>query len=130
MFHTILLAGDRPGDALAQISPGGRKALLVLQSRPMILHVLETLLATEAISRITVVANNVADIADNTEVAAFLTQHVVAGRVDFREGAGSPAGSVLKVVEEMQISDAVLITTADNPLLNPGTLAQFCAAAA
>lgn len=130
MFHTVLLAGDRPGDALAQISPGGRKALLVLQARPMILHVLETLLVTGAIGRITIVANNVADIADHPEVAAFLGPYVETGRVDFREGAGSPAGSVMRVVEEMKISEAVLITTADNPLLSADTLTQFCAAAA
>lgn len=127
MFHTILLAGDRPGDALAQMSPGRRKALLPLRGRPMILYVLETLLAARAVGRITVVANAVADIAGSPDVAAFLAAHAD-GAVDFREGAGSPAGSVLKAVQDLDISGAVLVTTADNPLLRAETLDGFCAA--
>ena len=45
-YTCILLAGDRPGDPLAEIAPGKRKALLPLRGRPMVLYVLETLAAS------------------------------------------------------------------------------------
>lgn len=125
-FTTILLAGDRPADVLAKQSPGGRKALLLLQGRPMILYVLETLLAAQYVGDIVVVANRVAEIESNAELKALVA--AAGGRVSFREGAGSPATSVLKTMEEMRFTGAVLVTTADNPLLSVATLETFCAA--
>lgn len=125
IFTTILLAGDRPADVLAQQSPGKRKALLPLCGRPMILYVLDTLLAAKHIGAIVIVANNVADIEGNNDVQAAIAQ--AAGRFSFREGAGSPAQSVLKIMEDMKFDGAVLVTTADNALLTAETLDAFCA---
>lgn len=127
MFHTILLAGDRPGDALAQISPGKRKALLPLNGRAMILYVLETLLASRAVDRITIVANTVSDFSASADIAALLASCGAADRVTFEEGANSPAASVLKAAEALGDQTAILVTTADNPLLSVATLDQFCA---
>ena len=124
-FTAILLAGDRPADVLAQASPGKRKALLLLQGRPMILYVLETLLAARHVGNIVVVANRVSEIESNPDLKAYAARHV--HRISFREGAGSPATSVLKTMEEMQFDGAVLVTTADNPLLTTPTLDTFCA---
>jgi CTP:molybdopterin cytidylyltransferase MocA len=125
LFTTILLAGDRPADVLAQQSPGKRKALLPLCGRPMILYVLETLLAAKHVGDVIIVANNVADIQNNADVQAGIAQAVQ--RFSFREGAGSPAKSVLKIMEEMKFDGAVLVTTADNALLTAETLDAFCA---
>ncbi|MHB1207097.1 MAG: nucleotidyltransferase family protein [Rhodospirillaceae bacterium] len=119
-FTALLLAGDRPGDPLAEVAPGKRKALLPLRGRPMILYVLETLNAAAAVGEIVVVANDVADIAENPHVAAFAAKRPLR----FREGAAGPAASVLKVCEEL--SGRVLVTTADNPLLSVATLGDFC----
>ena len=124
-FTAILLAGDRPADVLAQQSPGKRKALLILQGRPMILYVLETLLATPAVGNIIVVANRISEIESNRDLQNFVAG-VTPGRIVFREGAGSPATSVLKTMEDMRFDGAVLVTTADNPLLKPETLQAFC----
>ena len=126
MFHTILLSGDRPHDALAQISPGKRKALLPLNGRPMIAHVLEVLLASRDVGRITIVANGVADLSGNADIAALLAERGAVDRVSFEEGAGTPAASVLKVVGGLDRETATLVTTADNPLLSVVALAQFC----
>ncbi|MBY0508991.1 MAG: nucleotidyltransferase family protein [Rhodospirillaceae bacterium] len=124
-FYTvILLAGDRPGDVLAQRSPGKRKALLLLQGRPMILYVLETLLAGAHVGDIVVVANRVAEIEANADLQAFVALHKA--RISFREGAGSPATSVMKCMKELGGPRSVLVTTADNPLLTPQTLDSFC----
>jgi CTP:molybdopterin cytidylyltransferase MocA len=122
-FTAILLAGDRPGDPLAEVAPGKRKALLPLRGRSMILYVLETLSATTAVEEIIVVANGVADIADNPDVAAFARQRPVR----FLEGADGPAASVLKACDG--IIGSILVTTADSPLLTVATLEDFCARA-
>ncbi len=126
MFHTILLSGDRPGDALAQISPGKRKALLPLNGRAMILYVLDVLLSARSVDHITVVANAVADFQDNADIAALLTARNAGSRVSFYEGAGSPAASVMKIAEALGDKTAILVTTADNPLLSVAMLEQFC----
>ncbi len=126
MFHTILLSGDRPNDALAQISPGKRKALLPLNGRPMIAYVLEMLLASRDVDRITIVANGIADFSGHAGIAALLAERGASHRVEFEEGADSPAASVLKVVERVGAEAATLVTTADNPLLSVAALGQFC----
>src|SRR3954469_13032827 len=105
-FTTILLAGDRPGDVLAQQSPGNRKALLLLRGRPMIVYVVETLLAAQHVGAIIIVANRVGEIASNEALQT--VAKAAAGRVTFREGATSPATSVLKTLEEMRFDGAVL----------------------
>lgn len=118
-YTCILLAGDRPDDPLAEIAPSRRKALLPLRGRAMAAYVLEALRATPAVGRIVVVANNVAVIEKAPDVAAF-------PGLTFLEGAG-PAASVSKACETL--TGPVLVTTADNPLLSPATLADFCARA-
>lgn len=124
-FTTILLAGDRAGDVLAEQSPGKRKALLHLNGRPMILYVLEMLMVAPSVGKIVIVANRVAEIEANLDLQAFVKK--TSGRITFREGAGSPATSVLKTMEDMRFDGAVLVTTADNPLLAAATLEKFCA---
>ena len=91
----------------------------------MLLYVLETLLATEEVGDIIIVANRVLDIQNNAEVRKAAA---VSPRVSFREGAGSPATSVLKTMDELQIKGSVLVTTADNALLSSSTLSTFCRA--
>lgn len=128
MFHTILLSGDRPGDALAQVSPGKRKALLLLNGRAMITYVLDVLLASPDVEHITIVANTVSDFSAHAEIVALIEKRGASHRVSFEEGAESPAASVLKAAERLGGTAATLVTTADNPLLSGATLAQFCAA--
>lgn len=125
-FTAILLAGDRPADVLAQRAPGGRKALLAVQGRPMILYVIETLLAARHIGDIVVVANRVAEIENASDLKTFAAMFPSGGRITFREGAGSPATSVVKTMEEMGFKGAVLVATADSPLLTAQTLDRFC----
>ena len=126
-FTAILLAGDRPADALARISPQQRKALLPLMGRPMILYVMETLLAARHVGDIIIVANRISDLESQPDLLAFIANIPSGRRVTFREGAGSPATSVLKTMEDLRFTGAVLVTTADNPLLVPATLDAFCA---
>lgn len=124
IYTCILLAGDRPGDPLAEIAPKKRKALLPLRGRPMVLYVLETLASAPFVGEIVVVANAVAAIEANADVAAFARKR----RLRFLEGAGGPAASVLTACAGL--AGPVLVTTADNPLLSAATLGDFCARAA
>lgn len=96
----------------------------------MILYVLETLLAARHVGSIVVVANRVPEIESNTDLQEFIAGSGQSARITFREGAGSPATSVLKTMEDMHFEGPVLVTTADNPLLVPATLDSFCAAVA
>jgi GTP:adenosylcobinamide-phosphate guanylyltransferase len=123
-YTCILLAGDRPGDPLAEIAPKKRKALLPLRGRPMLLYVLETLNASPAVGEIVVVANAVAAIEANADITSFTRKRPVR----FLEGAGGPAASVLKACETL--AGPVLVATADNPLLTSATLDDFCTRAA
>lgn len=123
IYTCILLAGDRPGDPLAAIAPGKRKALLPLRGRPMVLYVLETLSASPVVGEVVVVANGVAALEANPDVAAFARRRPVR----FLEGACGPAASVLMACE--RLTGPVLVTTADNPLLGVATLDDFCARA-
>lgn len=122
-FTCILLAGDRPGDPLAAIAPARRKALLPLRGKPMIGYVLETLSAVPVVGEIIVVANSIAAIETNPDVAAFARKRALR----FLEGADGPAASVAKAAAGL--TGPVLVTTADNPLLSAATLADFCARA-
>jgi CTP:molybdopterin cytidylyltransferase MocA len=118
-FTTLLLAGDREGDEIAALA--GRKALLLLAGKAMVLHVLETVLSAGVSDRIIVVANRIADIAGALKAYPDLV---------FHEGAGRPAASVMKTLQDLDINDNVLVVTADSPLLSPQTLKDFCARAA
>ncbi len=123
-YTCILLAGDRPGDPLAEIAPKKRKALLPLRGRPMLLYVLETLNASPAVGEIVVVANAVAALEANADITAFTRKRPVR----FLEDAGGPAASVLKACETLK--GPVLVTTADNPLLTSAAVDEFCTRAA
>ena len=119
-FTAILLAGDRLNDPLAALAPLGRKALLPVGGRSMILYMLETLQAARDVGDIVVVANNVGNLRDHPAVRA-----AAGSRVSFFEGAEGPSASVLKAVEALKLEGAVLVATADNPLLSSGTLDRF-----
>ena len=127
-FSTILLAGDRAADLLAEISPCNRKALLSLNGRPMILHVLDTLMSTPSVGSVTVVANRVREISDYSAVCEWCSSSDHRDRVRYTEGAGSPAASVVAALETLPLQGALLVTTADSPLLTAQTLEQFCQA--
>ncbi len=127
-FSVILLAGDRPSDSLAQMAPSKRKALLSIYGRPMILHVLDTLISAQSVGEIAVVANRVREIAEHSSIRDWVSKNDTHGRVRFLEGAGSPASSVLAALASISSEGRVLVTTADSPLLTIPTLEQFCRA--
>ena len=127
-FSTILLAGDRVADPLAEVSPCNRKALLSINGQPMILHVLDTLMSTPSIGSITVVANRIREISDYPAVRIWSSSCDHRDLIRYFEGAGSPAASVAAALEALPFQEAILVATADNPLLTVQTLEKFCQA--
>ena len=118
----ILLAGDRgPSDPVAASVGLTRKALVPVAGEPMLARAIRTLQDSGAVDRILVVANAAHELKADPQV------HDAAegGSVEFLEGAGSPATSILKILEPYSGLYPVLIATADNPLLGAGVVADF-----
>jgi CTP:molybdopterin cytidylyltransferase MocA len=126
VFSVILLAGDRASDSLANISPCNRKALLNINGKPMILHVLDTLMSSARVGSVAVVGNRVNEIEKYPPVDAWRRSISHKDRVRFIEGENSPATSVVSALKTLSLPMPVLITTADNPLLTEQTLDTFC----
>ena len=116
---TLVLAGSRPGaaDPLLEGTGLASKALLPICGKPMLAHVLTALDAAPEVGPITVVAQNTAPLAEDTQIAAR------AARVTWRNSAGSIADAVRAAIEEA--GGPLLVTTADNVLLTPAMIGQF-----
>lgn len=123
----ILLAGDRgPDDPVAAAAGVSRKALADLGGQPMLVRTLGMLRASGVVGRILVVANRCFELKENPDIR----EAARVGDVAFLEGADTPVSSVIKILDDYPDLYPVLVTTADNPLVEPETLADFCKAAA
>jgi GTP:adenosylcobinamide-phosphate guanylyltransferase len=124
-WTAILLAGERPGgDPLAARFGVASKALIRIAGASMIRRVADTLLATPEIARVVILAQ---------DPAALLTgdaAHLAADPRVFLAKSGSGISSSIAAVAGSDIAPwPVLVATADHPLLNPGIVREFLAAA-
>lgn len=120
----LILAGRRPGavDALATAHGVDDKCLVPVAGRPMIAHVLESAAASGA-DRVIVSTHHAALLADlDDPVVASLGERLVVVAA-----ADNLADSVLAAAGEAHFP--LLITTADNCLLTPETIAEIDAEA-
>ena len=91
-FTTIVLAGDRgTKDPLVEATKVSRKSLVRIHGKPMLLIVLEALVASKHVGQILVVANRVKDMEASARVRDLADEH----GIRLVEGASSPASSVL-----------------------------------
>ena len=121
----LILAGRRPGavDALAEAHGVGDKCLVPVAGRPMIAHVLSSAAKTSA-TRIFVSTHHGALLDD---IADPVTEEL-GDRLVIVSAADNLADSVLAVAERAEFP--LFITTADNCLLTPETIAEIGAEAA
>lgn len=120
---TLVLAGSRPGpDPLLAGTTLMSKALLPIAGRPMLAHVLAALGNSPQVGRITVMAQSTAPLAAAPAISA------VAEGVEWLDAPGSIADAVQRALA--QAGGPLFVTTADNVLLTPATVAQFLADAA
>lgn len=122
----VVLAGRREGhvDPLAAAAGLKDKCLVPVAGKPMIAHVLEALDAAPEIGRVIVSINHAASLDAVEKVSAMRD----AGKLVICEARTNLVDSLLAAVEGAPYP--VFITTADNALLTPATVAAFVTGAA
>lgn len=115
---TLVLAGSRPGpDPLLAGTGLSSKSLLPVGGQPMLAHILAALGDSPAVGNITVVAQDTAPLAADRAIAKF------SDGVVWRNAAGTIADAVYEAL--VRTRGPLFVTTADNVLLTPATVAQF-----
>jgi len=121
-FTAILLAGSRPGrDAFAESFGTDLKALIPIGGEPMVRRPVRALLQSECVGRILVLSQA------PERIAAVLPDDA---RISVRESRGTIAETMLALLDDPALRWPLLVTTADHALLEPGTIDEFCSAAA
>lgn len=119
----LVLAGNRSAtDPVAQASNTSAKAFADIAGRPMIEHVLSTLIAFGRFDAIRV--SLPAGLPLPGECPQ-LEEWLLSGAVLREEPAGSPAASVLRALEKTTTGGALVVTTGDHPLLTAEMLESF-----
>jgi len=120
----LIAAGRRPGkDAFAESYGVEDKALIEIAGRPMLAHVLATLLAHPAIGEIRILTQSPERLLANADIAALAAE----SRVSFRTGGDSVSAAVGGAIGDAAFP--FLMTTADNPLLDGAMIDHFIAVA-
>ncbi|MFO1068680.1 MAG: NTP transferase domain-containing protein [Geminicoccaceae bacterium] len=125
-FRALVLAGSRgPSDPVAAASGLAQKCLVPAGGVPMLVRVLDALLACPEIDGVAVTLQNAQALAAEPAIAARLGP-----RVRLVEGDATPSLSVRAALAAMGEPFPVLVTTADHPLLTPEMIGEFCRRAA
>lgn len=121
-WTALVLAGQRPGtDPLAAQFGTEMKALIPVAGELMLNRVLEALLDAPQVARIVVLAQNTLQLRAHSELAWAVAEP----KITFRVSGPTISGSVLGAVEDPEIGLPLLVTTADNVMLTPATIAEF-----
>ncbi|WP_379920904.1 NTP transferase domain-containing protein [Erythrobacter sp. R86502] len=121
-WTALVLAGQRPGvDPVAAHFALDAKALVPVAGMAMAGRVLMALADTPAIARIIVLAQNTAQLEGHRDLAWAVND----SKIEFRVSGVTISGSLLDAVNDPAIGLPVLVTTADNVMLTPATLAEF-----
>ncbi|HEY3145430.1 MAG TPA: nucleotidyltransferase family protein [Dongiaceae bacterium] len=121
-MNALILAGSRgPDDPMAKAAGVSHKALLPVAGVPMLLRVAEALRATSGIRRIYVCIEDARVIFQVPGLEALHRARVL----ETVPAAESPAASVAAALRRIDLSQPLLITTGDHPLLTPVILQRF-----
>ena len=125
-WTALVLAGQRPGvDPLAAKFGQGAKALIPVAGELMLGRVLMALADAPEIARIVVLAQNAAELMAHPDLAWAAADR----KITARTSGPTISGSVREAVRDPAIGLPVLVTTADNVMLTPATIAEFIAGA-
>lgn len=125
-WTALVLAGQRPGvDPVAAEFGLAAKALVPVAGEIMLGRVLMALADAPQIGRIIVLAQNTLTLQAHRDLAWAVEEP----RISFRVSGSTISGSVLDAVNDPAIGLPVLVTTADNVMLTPATIAEFIAEA-
>lgn len=125
-WTALVLAGQRPGvDPVAAHFGLQAKALIPVAGEPMLSRVLRALTDTPEIARIIVLAQNAEALLADPALAWTAGDD----RIEARVSGSTISGSVLAAISDPAIGLPVLVTTADNVMLTPATVAEFVSGA-
>lgn len=125
-WTALVLAGQRPGvDRLAAHFGREAKALIPVAGEPMLARVLRALADTPQIARIIVLAQDAPALLEDPSLEWARGDRRIAARPSGR----TISGSVRAAIEDPAVGLPVLVTTADNVMLTPATIAEFIAGA-
>jgi molybdopterin-guanine dinucleotide biosynthesis protein A len=116
-WTAVILAGQRPGvDPLASAFGETFKALVPIGGRPMVAHVVETILNVPEISKILILCQH------PEAIKAILPDHHKLSYVESQSGISQ---SILSVAGTEAAPWPLFVTTADHPLLTQEMIAHF-----
>lgn len=125
-WTALVLAGQRPGvDRLAAHFGREAKALIPVAGEPMLSRVLRALAASPQIARIIVLAQDAPALLADPSLE-WTSEDM---RITPRISGPTISGSVLDAVQDPDVGLPLLVTTADNVMLTPATIAEFIAGA-
>jgi CTP:molybdopterin cytidylyltransferase MocA len=120
--NALILAGSRgPDDPMAKAANVSHKALLPVAGVPMLLRVAEALRATAGIARIYVCIEDPRIVFQVPGLEALHRARIL----ETVPAAESPAASVAAALRRIELTEPLLVTTADHPLLTPAILQRF-----
>lgn len=118
----IVLAGDRTkSDSLINHTKSGSKAMIDLDGTPMVRRVLNSLRRARVIKRICMTGPEASEVATD----AALQKWIDDGEIIWTEPGVSPSTSAYQAMQGLAPDEAVLLTTADHPLLTPEIVDAF-----
>ncbi len=118
----IVLAGDRTkADSLINHTKAGSKAMIDLDGTPMVRRVLNSLRLSKVVSKICLAGPEASEVATD----APLQQWIDDGEVSWSEPGVSPSTSAYQAMQSLSPDEAVLLTTADHPLLTSEIVDAF-----
>src|SRR3546814_4366939 len=118
----ILLAGSRPGaDPLAQAYRSPSKALIPGAGKAMVAHVTSTLATHDRIERIIVLAQQTELLAHHEDTGWMARDE----RIAFVASGAGISSSLLDIMEKGKARYPLLVTTADNVLLDHSMIDSF-----
>ena len=118
----LVLAGDRTkADSLINHSKVGSKAMIDLDGTPMVRRVLNALRSARVINKIAMSGPEGSEVAKDEQLASW----VDSGEILWTEPGVSPSTSAFQTMQSLGPEEAVLLTTADHPLLTPEIVDAF-----
>src|SRR5687768_12464821 len=106
---------------MAKAAGVSHKALLPVAGVPMLLRVVEALRATSGIARIYVCIENERVVLQMPALEALHRDRAL----EILPAADSPATSVAAALRHIELTQPLLVTTGDHPLLTPAILQRF-----
>lgn len=118
----IVLAGDRTkADSLINHTKAGSKAMIDLDGTPMVRRVLNSLRQSKVVNKICMAGPEASEVATDGELQRWVDD----GEIRWNEPGISPSTSAYQTMGELGPEEAVLLTTADHPLLTPEIVDAF-----